>query len=424
MPKYDVVIVGAGIAGLSAAIQLQNEGLHVKILEAADAPGGRIRTDHIDGFLLDRGFQVLLTAYPELRQPPVNLNELQLHPFLPGAMVFHDDYMYRLNDPFRQPLQSFATLFSKLATWNDKLKIIALRNRHKRLSLADLFEQPEQSTEKYLNEWNFSPLFRQAFLRPFISSILLDPELSTSSRMFEFVFKMFAEGYAALPKDGMEALPRQLAANLQPNTIQLNTAVVKIEKNKLKTATGETFDADAIIVATNAQQAQALLGSECVSNTQARSLKCIYFSSDKPPIDDPLLMLNGETDGLISHVCVPSLVNPNYAPVGRHLISVNIIKNTADLDEEILQATVKKELRRWFRKEVRYWEHLKTYTIDYALPLKTSIQLPNKQRIQPIKHAIFMCGDHTHSASINGAIESGRYTAAAVSWHLALHNRK
>lgn len=424
MPKYDVVIVGAGLSGLSAALQLQNEGLAIKVIEAADAPGGRIRTDHIDGFLLDRGFQVLLTAYPELRQPPVNLSALQLHSFFPGALVYYNQHLHRLTDPFRQPLQSFSTLFSSLTTWNDKLKVIALRNRHRRLSIAQIFEQPEQTTAQFLREWNFSPHFIQTFLRPFLTGTLLDPTLQTSSRMFEFVFKMFTEGTAALPNEGMEALPRQLAAQLQPQTLQLNTCVAKIEKNKLKTTSGETIETAVIIVATDAAQAQNLLGSEIVTSTDAHKTKCLYFSTDKPPIAEPLLLLNGENEGLVNHVCIPSLINPNYAPVGRHLISVSVVKDTSDMTEEALQSAVRKELRGWFKKEVRYWEYLKTYHIDNALPVKNTIQVPNKQRIQPVKPDIYMCGDHTHSPSINAALESGRYTAAAVSWHLALHRKK
>lgn len=424
MPKHQVVIIGAGLSGLSAAIQLQNEGIDLKILESSDSPGGRLRTDRIDGFLLDRGFQVLPTAYPELRQPPVDLNALQLHHFSPGACIYSDQQLHRLADPFRQPLQAFSALFSPLTTWNDKIKVIALRNRLRRLSIAQIFEQPEVSTAQLLRDWNFSPRFIQTFLRPLLTGMLLDPHLQTSSRMAEFILKMFAEGSMALPHNGIEALPRQLAAQLQPHTLLLQQAAVKIENNKVKTATGDTYEAEIIIVATDADQARQLLGDSFVRVKSAYTAKCLYFSTDKAPIDDSVLLLNGNADGLVNHMCIPSLVNPNYAPVDRHLVSVSVVKDTGNMDDNTLQNVVKKELRAWFKKEVRYWEHLKTYHLASALPAMHQIRIPQKQHIQPVLPYIFMCGDHTHSPSINAALESGRYTAHAVSWHLALNRKK
>lgn len=418
--QYDVVIIGAGIAGLCAALQLQNEGLNIKIYDAADAVGGRVRTDQQDGFLLDRGFQVLLTAYPQANEL-LDYDQLGLKHFAPGVMIYYNDNKFhRLIDPFRNPIGIISTLLSPLTNWADRIKIVALRNRHKRLSVAQIFEQPEQSSLNFLREWQFSETMINAFFKPFLGGIFLDTDLQTSSRMLEFVMKMFTDGYAALPAEGIEAIPRQIAAQLSKDTVQLNTRVAKVEKNKVTLENGEIINTRSILIATDAPQAQLLLGNIDTINTQANSVRCIYFAADKPPLAAPILLLNGSGQGLINNVAIPSLVNPQYAPAGRHLISVSVIEPTNHLTDEQLLMQVRSELRHWFKKEVRYWEHLRTYTIPYALPKSTHIQPLHKDQIQAIQAGIYICGDHTNTSSLNGAIESGRLTANAISWDLAL----
>jgi protoporphyrinogen oxidase len=418
--QYDVVIIGAGIAGLCAALQLQNEGLNVKIYDAADAAGGRVRTDKQDGFLLDRGFQVLLTAYPEATRL-LDFDQLGLKHFAPGTMIYYHDKFHRLIDPFRNPMGVFSTLLNPIANWADRIKIVALRNRHKRLSIPQLFEQPEQSSLSFLHEWQFSDTMIEAFFKPFLGGIFLDTELQTSSRMLEFVLKMFSEGYAALPAEGIQAIPRQIESQLLKDTIQLNTRVTKVEKNKITLENGEKINARAILIATDAPQAQQLLGNTATINTQANSVRCIYFAADKPPLAAPILLLNGSGKGIINNVAIPSLVNPQYAPAGRHLISVSVIQPTNHLTDEQLFIQVRSELRHWFKKEVRYWEYLKTYTIPYALPQSPNLQPLHKDNIQPIQPGIYICGDHLNTPSLNGAMESARLTADTISWDLALN---
>ena len=418
--QYDVVIIGAGIAGLCAALQLQNEGLNVKIYDAADAAGGRMRTDKQDGFLLDRGFQVLLTTYPEATRL-LDFDQLGLKHFAPGAMIYYHDKFHRLIDPFRNPMGVFSTLLNPITNWADRIKIVALRNRHKRLSIPQLFEQTEQSALNFLHEWQFSDTMIEAFFKPFLGGIFLDTELQTSSRMLEFVLKMFSEGYAALPAEGIQAIPRQIESQLLKDTIQLNTRVTKVEKNKITLENGEKINARAILIATDAPQAQQLLGNTATINTQANSVRCIYFAADKPPLAAPILLLNGSGKGIINNVAIPSLVNPQYAPAGRHLISVSVIQPTNHLTDEQLFIQVRSELRHWFKKEVRYWEYLKTYTIPYALPQSPNLQPLHKDNIQPIQPGIYICGDHLNTPSLNGAMESARLTADTISWDLALN---
>lgn len=418
--QYDVVIIGAGIAGLCAALQLQNEGLNVKIYDAADAAGGRVRTDKQDGFLLDRGFQVLLTAYPEATRL-LDFDQLGLKHFAPGTMIYYHDKFHRLIDPFRNPMGVFSTLLNPIANWADRIKIVALRNRHKRLSIPQLFKQPEQSSLNFLHEWQFSDTMIEAFFKPFLGGIFLDTELQTSSRMLEFVLKMFSEGYAALPAEGIQAIPRQIETQLLKDTVQLNTRVTKVEKNKITLENGEKINTRAILIATDAPQAQQLLGNTATINTQANSVRCIYFAADKPPLAAPILLLNGSSKGLINNVAIPSLVNPQYAPAGRHLISASVIQPTNHLTDEQLFIQVRSELRHWFKKEVRYWEYLKTYTIPYALPQSPNLQPLHKDNIRPIQPGIYICGDHNNTPSLNGAMESARLTADAISWDLALN---
>lgn len=419
MAKYDLVIVGGGIAGLCAAIHLQNEGLNIKILEATDRVGGRVKTDMVEGFLLDRGFQVLLTSYPEALRM-LDYNSLGLKNFIPGAIVHYKNKNINLLDPIRKPIGALPALFSNLGNIADKLKVAALRNRVKRLSIDEIFEQPESSTINYLREWNFSTDFINGFFRPFLGGIFLEPALSTSNRMFQFVFKMFSQGFASLPSEGIEAISRQLAEQLKRSSIEVNAEVVKIDGEELTLANGEKIKARAFMLATTADVANKLIGKDSYDTTY-NTTKCMYFATDKPPIIRPILGLNGDKEGLVNNICVPSVVNPNYAPPGRHLISVSIIKPSDHLSKEDLVIAVKTEMRKWFKKEVRYWEHLKTYTIKQALPAKPSISIPNRNKIKAVKDNIWVCGDHIAYPSLNGAMESARYTANAVSWHLALN---
>ncbi len=415
MSKLDVVVIGAGLSGLSAAIHLQNEGLNIKVFEASDGVGGRARTDHYEGFLLDRGFQVLLTAYPETRKM-LNYEALDLKHFYPGALIQFKEKIYQFSDPFRKPLDTFKSLFNPIANWGDKLKILALRNRLRRFEPEDIFKEKEMSTYEYLKEWNFSDKIIDRFFRPFLGGIFLNNDLTTSSRMFEFVFKMFGEGYAALPAEGMGAIAIQLAEKLNENTIEFNNAVKKVNKGELILANGEKVACRNILVATDSMTANRLIGTQLP--TAYNSVKCLYFSSDMPPYKQAILMLNANEGGLVNNVCVPSVINSNYAPEGKALISVSITQKT-ELEGDELIIAVKKELRKWFKKELRYWEHLRTYDIPLSLPHSANIEIPSKKDIKAIKKGIYLCGDHLLYGSINAALLSGRQTADKISWDLA-----
>src|SRR5215210_6304108 len=191
-----VIVVGAGLAGLACARELVRAGRSVEILEASDGIGGRVRTDTVDGFLLDRGFQVLLTAYPEARGQ-LNYAALGLRLFYPGALIRYHGRFYRLADPFRRPADALGSLFNPIGSPADKLRILALRRRAAAGSIDRLFERPETSTMQALTRLDFSNAIIERFFQPFLGGIFLGRELSTTSRMLEFVIRMFAEGNAA-----------------------------------------------------------------------------------------------------------------------------------------------------------------------------------------------------------------------------------
>jgi len=418
MNRHDVIIVGAGIAGLTAAIQLQKRGLNIRVIEASDRVGGRMKTDKVDGFLLDKGFQVLLTAYPETQQL-LNYEQLNLRNLFPGAKIYKGNKFHTISDPFRQPVESLRSIISPISNFGDKLKILGLRNRAKRLSIDDIFQQKEKPTIDYLHEWHFSRKFIDSFFKPFLGGIFLEPDLLTSSRMFEFVFKMFGTGYAALPENGMEAIPQQLAKRLKEDTILLNTRAVHISPENVMVDDGQTLEADAILMATDAINTQKLLPNLEIK-TSMNSVRCLYFTADEPPIKEPYLLLNGSQNGWINNIAIPTNIHKSYAPEGKSLISVSIIRPTT-LSESELYAAVRRELCEWFGKEVvEQWMHLRTYVIPNALPAMATINRPDTQAVKSVDKGIFVCGDYLHDASINGAMRSGRITAEAISWDLAL----
>ena len=418
MNKYDVVIIGGGISGLSAAHYLKQEGLKIMLVEAEKRVGGRMKTDNIEGYLLDKGFQVLSTAYPEC-QKLLDYDALELRNFYPGAKIYHKHAFYQFTDPFKKPIDSLRKLNNSLSNFGDKLKIVALRNRTRRLSIEQLFEEDEKPTIDLLREWNFSDEIINSFFKPYLGGIFLEPDLLTSSRMFHFVFKMFGKGYAALPKNGMESIPKQLADRLNEDELLLGTVAKQIDDGRVILDNGEELSTSVVLVATDAHSAKKLIPSYNVDVTM-NSVRCLYFTADEPLDKYAILYLNGNNEGWINNIVVPTSLQKTYAPKGKTLISVSVIK-PCNLTDTELYIAVREELRTWFGENVvSQWIHLKTYSIENALPAQPTINYPKEKEIKPIEKGIFMCGDHVHDSSINGAIRSGRITADAISWHLAL----
>src|SRR5215471_4779534 len=317
----DVLIIGAGLAGLSCARHLADHGVRFQIIEASDGIGGRVRTDQCEGFLLDRGFQVLLTAYPEA-QRTLDYHALDLRRFPPGALSWFAGRINELVDPWRTPGGWGAALKSDFATFWDKMRVARLRSRLRRTAIEQIFQRPETSTRDALRAEGFSEEFAHRFLRPFFAGILLDGELKSSSRMFEFVFKMLSEGDTAVPARGMGAIPAQIASHLPEDSVRLNARVESLHENELTLTDGETLTARAIVVAAEGPAAARLVGE---AEPASRSVTCFYYSADEPPVPHPSIVLNGDGAGPVNNFAVMSQVAPSYAPARKSLIAISVL---------------------------------------------------------------------------------------------------
>jgi phytoene dehydrogenase-like protein len=412
--NHNVLIVGAGLSGLCCARRLQQQGVRCLVLEASDGVGGRIRTDIVDGFRLDRGFQVFLTSYPEAKSI-LDYQELDLKPFLPGALVRYRGRFHELTDPWRRPLSAIRSLFSPIGSLADKLRVARFRSRSLRGTLEDSFRDPETTSFQALQDAGFSPSMIERFFRPFLGGIFLDSELRTSSRMLNFVFRMFSLGNACLPAAGMEAIPRQLAAALPPDSIQLGARVTRVGPGVVTLSNGEKLSATSVVVAVEGRMAAELLGDSI--SPAAQGTTCFYFSASRSPIKQPLLVLNGDGRGPINNLCFPTVAAPSYGPPDKCLVSATVVGTANDPDR--LLAEVRAQLGKWFGSAVQDWRHLRTYSIPYALPDQSPPALNVPERPVRWQSGIYVCGDHRDNASIQGAMVSGRRTAEAVLKDLA-----
>ena len=409
--KQDVIIVGAGLAGLSAAVHLHRQGRKVLLIEATDRAGGRIKTDSYEGFLLDRGFQVLLTAYPET-QEILNYRDLDLKKMLPGATVLYDGGVFEIADPLRRPSAAFATLFAPVGSIRDKINTLWLKNRLQKLSISAIFDQPEQTTEKQLAEYGFSPKMISRFYRPFLSGIFLENGLQTSRRMFDFVMKMFSDGDVAVPALGMEEIPKQLVAMLPEGSIQCNTKVIAIDGNKLTTEDGTIYEANQILLATTANTlTQQFVPTQKMTSHQVTN---VYFESNKAPTSKAVVVLNASSKKKwVNNLTVLSNVSAAYAPKGKVLISVSY-NGIPPLDDCALAENMKAELKQWYGEQVDSWKTLKTYRITYALPTQESVRNEVSLSELKISDTLFICGDNVLNGSINAALKTGRLAAEAM----------
>lgn len=406
----DVAVVGAGLAGLAAGIELQSAGHAVQVFEAADRPGGRVQTDDVDGHLLDRGFQVLLDAYPEIWNL-LDPAALDLRYFAPGALTRVDGAFHRVSDPFKDPSHLVATLRAPVGSLADKLRILGFRRAVRRGSLDDLWSRPEQTAIERLHDAGFGDEMIERFLRPLFTGITLDPELGGSSRMLEFVFRMLSAGQTGVPATGMAAIPAQLAARLPTSVVAVSTPVAAVARAgsgvEVKLADGEVVPADAAIIATDASSAAELCD---VPDHGWRPATTAWFASDEPPVAEPILVLDGEGTGPINSLAVMSEVSPNYAPAGRSTIAVSAPVVEADLVDRF-----RDQLTDWFGSVVESWEELRVDEIPKAHP----IQLPGQDRsgvllVADTDGRLAVAGDHRSDPSINGALFSGRAAASTI----------
>ncbi len=248
------------------------------------------------------------------------------------------------------------------------------------------------------------------FFRSFYGGIFLDRDLRTSSRMFEFTFKMFSRGSATLPAQGMQEIPRQLPSRLPADAIRRGARVTEVRPGKITLASGECLNGDAVVVAADATTAARFIPGLALKEPEWRAVTGLYFAAEKSPLREAIIALNGTGCGLVNNVCVLSDVAPGYAPPDQALISISVLGVPAipDLETQIIA-----ELEPWFGTDVRGWRHLRTDPIERALPEQPPIGGALGPCFREIE-GIFVCGDHLTSASIEGAIISGLRTADAL----------
>jgi phytoene dehydrogenase-like protein len=401
--RSEIVIVGAGLAGLTAAAELHRRGSEVLVLEAGDGVGGRVRTDAVDGFLLDRGFQVLLTAYPTASRV-LDLGALDIQPFEPGALVRVDDDFCRVGDPFRRPLDAWSTATGRVGTFGDLVRLLLLRQRVRRGEPYQSFDGLDETIAYRLRKLHFSPRIIRTFLRPLVAGITLDPDLSSSAQVFDFVFRMLSSGKAGVPADGMGAIAAQLAGRLPEGSIRLQARVDKVAEKGV-VVDGEMVEAEHVIVATNATAAASLVPE--LTDPGWLGVTTLWFSGEMPPIEDPVIVLDGGIEPVMN-AAVLSNVAPSYAPVGRTLIAVSL-PATGVPD---LESVVRRRLREWWwREPVDEWDLLRVDEIERAQPR----QLPGFAHDAPVRVGdVIVAGDHRRTASIEGAIRSGLDAALSI----------
>ncbi|MEL0642916.1 FAD-dependent oxidoreductase [Olleya sp. Ti.3.14] len=403
---YKIHIVGAGISGLIAATVLEKNGFSPVIIETTDSIGGRVKTDIVDGYQLDHGFQVLLTAYPAA-QKHLNLEALQLQSFIPGASIFKNGKQQIIGDPLRDKSLLLSTVFARVGTLSDKFKILKLNNKLKKKSLSEIFSTKEQTTKSYLMAFGFSNSIIDNFFNPFFSGIFLENKLETSSRMFEFLYKMFGEGDAALPKGGMQAIPKQLSNNLKCTTFKFNTKVATVNDSEIILADGQKIKSDFTIIATEPSK---LVNTVNKKVTEWQSCDTLYFETESRVINKPLIGLIPEKDAVINNLFYHTSLDSDLKG-NKELLSVTVVDNQ-NLSSDILIQRVQTELKQYCGIDVI--KFIKHYKIPMSLPKIQNLQynlLPSQTRLTD---TIFLAGDVQLNGSLNAAMIAGEKAALGV----------
>lgn len=459
--QVDTCIIGAGLSGLSTGVELEKSfDEDFLIIDSTGCPGGRIKTDEYKGYLLDRGFQVFIERYPQVRSIfDEDYSDLQLKPFLPGAMVRYDDEFHLVSDPFRRPQDIIASLISPIGSLVDKIVIGIFSVIIRFVDIEDIFnsEARETNTLEFL-ETKVSDSMIERFFNPFYQGIFLSPLETQSSAMFQFVFKMFTEGSASLPAGGIGQVGQTLANKIPNENFLYNTTVLSYRQIQCRNGdTGENepkvevivsnkdgerekFVCNSLVIATDPLNAEKLVNENSDKTLEVpdrRSSICLYFGfQGQPPVHNPMLILNGENQlfdspcaigsrcdaaPTINNICFPSQVSKTYAPEGMSLASITVVPQPyismeECYDDETLESSVRMQLKEWFpdnsdrnMQPIDEWELLRIYRIPYAQPAQVP---PYKIDLEiQLEENIYVVGDHRGTATLNGAIESGRRAA-------------
>ena len=403
---YKIHIIGAGISGLIAAQILENHGYYPTIMEASATVGGRVKSDIIKGYTLDHGFQVLLTSYPAAKQY-LNYDALDLQELLPGATIFKNGKQQTIGDPLRSLSLLIPTLFSSIGLISDKIKILKLNTVLKKKKLFTIFKEDEKTTLQYLKNLGFSEEIIQNFFKPFFSGIFLEPNLETSSRMFEFVYKMFGDGLAVLPKDGIQAISNQLKNNLKNTEIIFNSRVKEVKNTEIVLEDGSEIKSHITIIAT---EASSLISNLKNQETEWKSCDTLYFETKNRVIKKPLIGLISDKEALINNIFYNSSIKTSSTGKNE-LLCVTVVKNH-HLNKEDLIKRVQNELLQFCN--ITDTTFLKRYRIKKALPKLSNLQYELSSTETKLKATIFLAGDQLLNGSLNAAMISGERAAIGV----------
>jgi len=424
-----VVVAGGGLAGLVAARHLAAAGADVTLFEAREDVGGRVRTRTVDGFTLDRGFQVLFGAYPAVKRE-LDLDALDLRRFDPGAVIARPGERSTLADPLRSPGDAVESLFNREVTVSDKLRTLALRQDLAGRTEAEIFARPDAPIREYLRDWGFSPKYLRNFVAPFYGGITLDRSLSTSKRVFEYTFKALSEGTIGVPAAGMGAIPEQLADRARSAGAEVvpDEAVETVDADRSAhsggsasrtdavtvTTADRTVAADAVVVATDPKAASDLTDAPGIP-TRGRGCVTQYYSLDRGLDVGPRLLLNAG-DQAPNTVVPLTAAAPEYGDGDRELLNATFLGTEAlGRDAEDLFEETRETLSAWFPE--RRFDDLALVGTD-RVPFAQFDQPPGVHDDLPSARApdgsVYLAGDYTAWSSIQGALRSGREAAGAV----------
>ncbi|MGW0965234.1 FAD-dependent oxidoreductase [Streptomyces sp. NPDC002516] len=425
----DVVVVGAGVAGLAAARHLTGAGLRTAVLEAAPHVGGRMATEKVDGFRLDRLGRLLSTSYPELRLTP-GLGGLVLCPFTPGVLLHSDGQRHHTGTPgtprsARGALTTARALASAprlplprptrgttrpgpLGSPLDQSRLGAALARLAATPPERLLARPDLTAASSLTARGLPARTVDAFLRPLLAALLCDPELTTSSRCADLALHSFATGRLCLPEGGADALPELLAAALPPGTVHTGVEVTSVSTTRVTTKDHGELRCRAVLLATGARAAAGFLPGLHVP--AFHPVTVLHHTTDEPPLTDPALVLDADRSGPVAHTAVVSQVDPTRAPAGRALISSTVLGTPPAAAH--LDATVRAQLTRLYGTSASRWELLAVHHEPEAVP---AMPPPHDSR-RPVRllAGLYVCGDHRDTSTVQGALHSARRAAHAL----------
>jgi protoporphyrinogen oxidase len=394
-----VVIVGAGLAGLTCARALKRSRTPFLLLEAGDRIGGRIKSDHVSGFHLERGAQVYFTAYPNAKGQ-LDEVKLDIKRYEPGATVIWDGEQHVVSR--ERPLQMAISGFLGMA---DKLRLASWMRDIQWLDPEDIEEIDDCSIEEYLVQQGFSTRCIDRFFRPFLSSFFLDRSLSDSGRQLVFLWKVMDAGFHGVPALGMEEIPRQIGATFSGELLRVNCRVTELVKEAgtvtgVRLEDGERIEASTVILACEASAAGALSGIALPASF--RSCVRLYFTTPTSPLQAGWIALNGNARGIVNH-----LILYPFSATSSQLVSTTILGERSESDDQLAEI-VKAEMRVWFPgHEVESWKFLRGYrgtNAQMAQPPGFKKSAPGNDSGIP---GLFFAGEFTTNSSIDGAIQSG-----------------